>query len=170
LSETLEIFRPEAEQRNIELTLTASRGLGLLEGDRARLRQVLSNLIGNAIKFTPGGGTVEVGAEDEGKTVLIWVRDTGIGIPEEEQERIFDRFYQVDSSLTREHRGAGLGLAIVKHIVTQHGGEVWVESEEQKGSTFFIRLPREVPKSEPVLDFASLTSPKERRSDGRANV
>ena len=170
LSETMEIFRPEAEQRNIDLTLTAHRGLGVLEGDRARLRQVLSNLIGNALKFTPSGGTVEVGAEDEGKTVLMWVRDTGIGIPKEEQNRIFDRFYQVDSSLTREHRGAGLGLAIVKHIVTQHGGEVWVESEEQKGSTFFIRLPREVPKSEPVLDFASLTSPKERRGGSRTHA
>ncbi|GAP61661.1 two-component system, OmpR family, phosphate regulon sensor histidine kinase PhoR [Ardenticatena maritima] len=165
LSETLEIFRPEAEQRSIELKLATARGLGLLEGDRGRLRQVLSNLISNALKFTPSGGTVELGAKDEGKSILIWVRDTGIGIPPEEQKRIFDRFYQVDSSLTREHRGAGLGLAIAKHIVTQHGGEIWVESEEQKGSTFFVRLPREVPKSEPVLDFASLTSPKKKQRD-----
>ena len=120
-------------------------GEGVLEnvyGDRERLKQVLVNLIDNAIKYTDSGGTVEVGVEEEGSRCAIWVRDTGPGIAEEHQSRIFERFYRVDRDRSREVGGTGLGLAIVKHIVEAHGGTIRVTSAPGKGSTFTFTLKR----------------------------
>ena len=132
-----------------------------------RIEQVLTNLISNAVKFTPAEGTVTVLGEDLGDRIRMAVRDTGIGIPKEEQEKIFQRFYQVDSSATRSYRGAGLGLTICKFIVEYHRGRIWVESEEGKGSTFYFELPKELPKDEDlVIDF---TTPIRRRRAGGEN-
>jgi len=127
----------------------------LVDGDK--VHQVLVNLISNAVKFTREGGSVTVSAkrapirrpfeeetlfgEEDDDAVMIVVRDTGVGIPEEQLERIFEPFYQVDQSPTREHGGAGLGLSIVKSLVTAHGGEVWAESPPSAGTTFFFTLP-----------------------------
>jgi len=113
----------------------------LVLGDEHRLTQVFDNLLGNAIKFSPNGGKIVVRLEKQRSVVRASVSDEGIGIPKEEQERIFDRFYRVDRPDGRRFSGAGLGLAIVKSIVEAHGGEVWVESEPGKGSTFYVSMP-----------------------------
>lgn len=114
----------------------------LVMGDEHRLTQVFDNLLGNAIKFSPNGGQIVVRIESVRSAVRASVSDQGIGIPKEEQKRIFDRFYQVDGSGGRRFGGSGLGLAIVKNIVEAHGGEVWVESEPGKGSTFYVSIPQ----------------------------
>jgi len=110
--------------------------------DPYRLAQVLSNLIGNAIKFTPANGTIEVGAKlDSGGKSIIWVKDTGVGIPSHELSRLFKTYQQVSSSQTIKNEGSGLGLMICKTILEAHGGDIWVESQERVGTTFFFTLP-----------------------------
>jgi signal transduction histidine kinase len=112
-----------------------------VKGDYERMREVLSNLIGNAIKYSPDGGLIRVGGWAETDEVQVFVSDEGIGIPATEQERIFDRFARVDNSLTRQTPGAGLGLFLVKAVIEAHGGRVWVESQPGQGSTFKFALP-----------------------------
>lgn len=107
-----------------------------------RMDELLNNLLSNAVKYSPKGGEIVIGAKpDNDETVILWVRDEGIGIPPEVQEKIFDRFYQVESGDRRAFSGIGLGLALVKEIVNAYGGSVWVESTLGKGSTFFVSLP-----------------------------
>jgi len=110
--------------------------------DPAMITQVLINLMDNAIKYTPEGGGIEVSAAPEGGMVEVRVTDTGVGIPEKDLSRIFERFYRVDKARSRQLGGTGLGLSIVKHIVQEHGGQVWVDSLPGKGSTFTFTLPR----------------------------
>jgi signal transduction histidine kinase len=129
-----------AESRGVGLAGELEGGLEEVWGDRDRLVQVLTNLVENALKFTPSGGKVEVSAHRaaDGAGVVFSVSDTGEGISREDQDRLFDRFWQVGR---RDSRGAGLGLSIVKGLVEAHGGKVWVESEPGKGSTFRFSLP-----------------------------
>ncbi len=110
--------------------------------DRARLEQVFINLLDNAVKFTPPGGSVEISAQDLHDSVKVLVRDDGPGIPAEHLPRLFERFYRVDKARSRELGGTGLGLSIVRHIVELHGGSVGVESAEGKGSTFWFTIPK----------------------------
>lgn len=131
-----------AQEANLQLIFKAPPDLDPVYGDRARLGQVLDNLIGNALKFTPPGGLIEVSVEDAGDFERVLVRDTGIGIPSGKLEKIFEPFYQIDGSTTRRFGGAGLGLAIVKQIVEAHGGQVGVISELGKGSTFYFTVPK----------------------------
>jgi signal transduction histidine kinase len=160
--------QPLAKQKGVELALAVPQGMPDIRGERAKLMQVVTNLLRNAVKFTPTGGHVTLGvrtvptdalapdvvASGAGAGVLpadavgyttheieIAVADDGIGIPPEHLPKIFDRFYQVDGSSTRKHGGAGLGLAIVKRIVEAHGGIVAVESELAHGTVFRVRLP-----------------------------
>jgi PAS domain S-box-containing protein len=114
----------------------------LVWADPERLREVLSNLISNAVKYSPEGGTVWVGGRMDQTGATIYVADQGIGIPPEEQSRIFDRFHRVESGLHRRTEGTGLGLYLVKAIVEAHGGRVWVESAPGRGSIFMFSLPR----------------------------
>jgi two-component system phosphate regulon sensor histidine kinase PhoR len=109
--------------------------------DRDKLEQIMINLLDNAFKFTPEGGAVDIMAEELPGNVKILVKDSGIGIPESHQPRIFERFYRVDKARSREIGGTGLGLSIVKHIVELHGGSVGVKSAEGLGSTFWFTLP-----------------------------
>jgi two-component system phosphate regulon sensor histidine kinase PhoR len=108
--------------------------------DSQRLEQVLVNLIHNAVKFTPAGGEVVLFAEAVDGFVQFAVRDTGVGIPDDEVSRIFERFYRVDKS--RAGSGTGLGLSIAKHIVEAHSGKIWAESVEGQGSTFYFTIPQ----------------------------
>jgi two-component system, OmpR family, phosphate regulon sensor histidine kinase PhoR len=110
-----------------------------VKADPVRIEQVLINLLHNAIKFTPPGGTITVSAKAQGGEVLFSIRDTGVGISGEDLSRIFERFYKADRS--RSGGGTGLGLAIARHIVESHGGRIWAESTEGKGSTFYFTLP-----------------------------
>jgi len=115
--------------------------LPVVQADPLRVGQVLSNLVTNAIKFTSEGGTITVRGRLEGATVRFEVSDTGVGIPEAEQARIFLAFTQVDMSDTRQKGGVGLGLSIVKALVEAHGGEVGLRSQPGQGATFWFTLP-----------------------------
>jgi signal transduction histidine kinase len=134
-----------AAEKSLELKLAVSNDLPTGKGDEQRIAQVVLNLVGNAIKFTDGG-KVEVAASVDDETFLVSVSDTGPGIAEENQRKIFDEFHQVDGSSTRKKGGTGLGLSICKKIVEMHGGRIWVESTPGKGSTFRFTLPIRVEK------------------------
>jgi heavy metal sensor kinase len=120
----------------------------VVKGDRSKLRQLLLNILDNAIKYTPSGGEISVSVRKEGEWAVAYVRDTGIGIPSEELPHIFERFYRVDKARSRSEGGSGLGLAIAKRIAEIHGGRIEVESQIDVGSTFRVYLPLEA-KSEP---------------------
>jgi len=137
----LEEIRPQADARNIKLDFIAPDSLPNILGDEERLGRVFTNLIGNAIKFTPTDGVVTVRLRLDGRLVLSQVIDTGPGIPEEEQEKIFEKFYQASKLQTRLHGGSGLGLSIAKSIIEAHGGKIWVTSKPGKGSDFRFILP-----------------------------
>jgi two-component system sensor histidine kinase SenX3 len=113
-----------------------------VRGDETQLASMFTNLVDNAVKYTPSGGRVEVTGGFEGSEIVIRISDTGIGIPEEKLPRIFERFYRVDKARSKETGGTGLGLSIVKHVAENHGGRVAVESAPGEGSTFTVYLPR----------------------------
>ena len=110
-------------------------------GDKMRLQQLLTNLIDNAVKFTPEGGSIRIRVEKNMDFARVKVIDTGMGIPKEEQENIFKRFYRVDKSRSKETGGVGLGLSIVEWVARAHHGRIEVDSEFHKGSTFTVYLP-----------------------------
>ncbi len=125
----------------VNCDLRLPRNPAFIEADKELIGQLLQNLVSNAVKFTPKSGTVTVILEEEAAAVRIVVQDTGKGIPEEELEKIFDHFHQVDASNTREHGGSGLGLAICKNIVDWHDGKIWVENVKEAGAKFIVLLP-----------------------------
>ncbi|HET6954247.1 MAG TPA: ATP-binding protein [Acidimicrobiales bacterium] len=130
-----------AEQRGIEIDVVQPPSRLTVSGDRRQLVSAMTNLIDNAVKYSEPGSTVTVKARTDGQWVDVTVRDTGMGIPRRDLERIFERFYRVDRARSRETGGTGLGLAIVRHVASNHRGEVRVESREGVGSTFTLRLP-----------------------------
>jgi heavy metal sensor kinase len=139
-SGTTEQMRLLAEDKNIALRCETERQVRV-EGDRSRLKQVIVNLVDNAIKYTPTGGRVGVKVYASNGCGVLEVNDNGVGISEEAAPHIFERFYRVDKARSRQMGGAGLGLSIIKAIVTAHGGQVKVESVEGKGSRFLVELP-----------------------------
>lgn len=139
----LEDFEAWARQKGVTLIGQVDPSPAGVMGEARHLRRLVDNLIGNAIKFTPQGGRVFVSLRTDPDALVLQVRDTGIGIPSDKLERIFDRFYQVDGSIRRRYGGTGLGLALVKEIVKAHGGQVSVQSQVDVGSTFTVRLPLE---------------------------
>jgi signal transduction histidine kinase len=110
-------------------------------GDKGRLQQLFTNIIDNAIKFTGEGGTIEIAVERDNEGVRVLIQDNGVGIPEEEQEKIFKRFYRVDKSRSKETGGIGLGLSIAEWVAHAHHGRIEVNSELNQGSTFTVYLP-----------------------------
>lgn len=113
-----------------------------IEADEEKLARILTNLVNNAVKYSPDGGVVTISASAEHDSLLFAVSDEGIGIPENERTAIFEKFYQIDGSRTRRMGGSGVGLFLAKQLVDAHGGEIWIESEVAQGATFFFRLPR----------------------------
>jgi len=138
--EALELVRPHADEKGLQVRSVISLGLPNVWADRARVRQVLANMLANAVKFTERG-VVSVSAAAAEGWVTVSVADTGVGISPEAQAYVFDEFRQADSSTTRRYGGTGLGLAISKRLVTLHGGRIWVDSEVGRGSTFHFTLP-----------------------------
>jgi two-component system, OmpR family, phosphate regulon sensor histidine kinase PhoR len=130
-----------AVESGIELTVDVPAQAPKLAGDRRRLAEVLQNLLDNARQYTLPGGKIELSAEVHQLEVVFTVSDTGIGIPQADQSRIFERFYRVDAARSREAGGTGLGLAIAKHLIDAQGGRIWVESEIGKGSQFHFSVP-----------------------------
>lgn len=140
LTSATDRMRAQAERANLKLSVNFSENLpNSFRADYSRLEQVLVNLIHNAVKFTKPGGEIILFAETKKGAVRIGVKDSGIGIPSESLNRIFERFYRVDSSRTGS--GTGLGLSIAKHIIEAHNGKIWVESEVGQGSTFYFSIP-----------------------------
>ena len=135
----VERLRPQAARADVPLTVVLPDDLPQVMVDADRIRQVVINLVHNAIKFTPAGGYVTVTARAVHDGVVVSVADTGIGIPADDLPRIFERFYKADRA--RASGGTGLGLAIAKHTIQAHNGRLWVESVEGKGSTFSFTLP-----------------------------
>ena len=138
VSQVAQSYAPMAEAKSIRLEATADDFLPEIQCDRGRILQVLSNLLGNAVKFTPEGGAISLRAFRGGSVVLLAVTDTGPGISEEEQRHVFDSYWQAKPGAGR---GLGLGLSIAKALVESHGGRIWVESQPEHGSTFFVSLP-----------------------------
>jgi two-component system phosphate regulon sensor histidine kinase PhoR len=136
------LLESKAQQKRIAVTCSVPDQFPQVLGDRGRLEQVVVNLLDNAIKYTPEGGTVGVSVTDEAEMVRVSVTDSGIGIPEKDLPRIFERFYRVDAARSRDQGGTGLGLSIVKHIVQIHGGSVSVSSTHGTGSTFSFTLQK----------------------------
>jgi two-component system phosphate regulon sensor histidine kinase PhoR len=141
IHDAFELVRPIAEKASIQLLEEPPADETTVFCDSEAVSQILSNLMDNAIKYTPVGGRITVGARPVGAMVEFFVRDTGIGIPAEDLPRLFERFYRVDKARSRELGGTGLGLSIVKHLVAAHNGTIRVESELQEGSTFYFTLP-----------------------------
>jgi two-component system phosphate regulon sensor histidine kinase PhoR len=139
LHSAAERMRTQVERAGLTLSVECEEHLPAILADKMRLEQVLVNIIHNAVKFTKPGGGITLIAESVEGGVLCVVQDSGIGIPSESLPRIFERFYRVDSS--RSGSGTGLGLSISRHIVEAHGGKIWAESEEGRGSTFYFLLP-----------------------------
>jgi signal transduction histidine kinase len=146
LQEAVAPWIGRTDHPGIEIRLEITPGLPPVAADPAFLDQVIYNLLDNAVKFSPEGGVVWVKAWAEGDEVIIAISDPGIGIPPDKQKWLFERFYQVDSSLARPYGGLGVGLALCRMIIEAHGGRIWVESEgEDRGSTFRMALPMLTP-------------------------
>lgn len=138
---SLEDFAVLSREKKIALSSRIDAACRVV-ADRGRLGQVFSNLLSNALKFTPEGGAIEIGAHIQSAAeIKLWVKDTGVGIPVSEMENLFDKYRQTQSGKSSKHKGTGLGLAICKMIVESHGGKIWAESAEGKGTTFFFTLP-----------------------------
>jgi len=136
------VVKPAAEAKNLNIGTESISEITMVWVDRNQLGQALVNLLDNAVKYTPEGGSISVSASDTGDEVNVSVTDTGIGVPREQLNRIFERFYRVDKNRSRELGGTGLGLSIVKHIIQSHGGRIWVNSELEGGSAFRFSLPK----------------------------
>jgi two-component system phosphate regulon sensor histidine kinase PhoR len=145
------------------LKLRAEGNIPPVLGDADKFDQIMTNLISNAIKYSHAGGDVTVSVQSGGDTLTVSVRDEGIGIPSDRLERIFEKFERVDDRDTRQAGGTGIGLYLVKHLVERHDGEVWVESELGKGSTFTFRIPLHPPQADDDMGKLARSGPT---SDG----
>ncbi|MDR1245988.1 MAG: HAMP domain-containing histidine kinase [Clostridiales Family XIII bacterium] len=146
-TELLDIVRTVAENMSAETgkknqSLTVTGAPVFVNADKDRINQVIHNLLSNAVKYTPAGGAIQLEVIDETDSGIVKVKDTGIGIPEDELSSVFERFYRTDKSRNRKLGGAGIGLTIVKSIVSAHGGDVSVESRPEQGSLFTVRIPK----------------------------
>jgi two-component system NtrC family sensor kinase len=145
INESVETLRGHAATKKQWLQVLVPPDLPPVFGNHLRLSQVVSNLVGNAIKYTPDKGEIKVWAEEQDNQILVAIQDSGIGISAEDQTRLFEKFYRVKSKETEDIPGTGLGLAITRTIVEKHDGRIWVDSEVGRGSTFTFLLPVHAP-------------------------
>jgi signal transduction histidine kinase len=139
--EVVSEFESEIKTKDHTLTVLFGSSLPLVKADRLRMHDVMENLISNAVRYTPNGGTITIGADILGGRVHIWVRDSGIGISDEERKKVFDKFFLADAGLTREDGRVGIGLYVSRNIVRKHSGDMWFETKEGEGSTFHFTVP-----------------------------
>ncbi len=139
IEEVVAQLNPLAQRQQVTIATDLATNLPLVRADKDRIRQTIINLVHNAIKFNHPGGRVAVSARADDESVTVSVSDTGIGISREDLPHVFERFYKADKA--RSRGGSGLGLAIAKHTIQAHGGNIWAQSEEGKGSTFSFSLP-----------------------------
>ena len=137
------VERFQTQTKKHKLVVSFPPDFPTVQGDETRLRQVIDNLVGNAIKYAPQGGEVRISGKFDEHSVTLSVKDQGVGVPLDEQERIFERFYRVDGALTRKTQGTGLGLFLARAVIEAHHGKIWVESQPGKGATFSFTLPRD---------------------------
>ena len=156
IEEVQRLLFPLSVEKNISIEYNIKQGLKTTIADRVKLKQILYNILNNAIKFSSEGGKVNIAAELQGDMVEISVMDEGIGIHEADYERVFQPFVQIDESISKKHGGVGLGLALVKKFVELHGGQVWVKANPGKGSTFTFRIPK---KPENKIPEKEVTNP-----------
>jgi signal transduction histidine kinase len=143
LQHTAELMRLSAEEKDISITCEVADQIPAFSGDRGGVEAIFVNLISNAVKYTPKGGNVSVGLDKVGRDIWFKVVDNGVGIPPEDLDRIFEKFYRIKTEETRSISGSGLGLSIVKGIVDAHNGSIHVESQVGSGTTFTVSLPAE---------------------------
>lgn len=155
INEAVDGMKVPAEEKQIQITVASDIAVGKIFGDESQLVAALRNLLSNAIKYSPEGTRVGVGATRIKDTIEISVTDQGPGISDENQVRIFERFYRVDQARSRETGGTGLGLAIVKHVCANHGGDCFVWSREGEGSTFTLRFPAYLNGGSPALEVVA---------------
>ena len=144
VAQVLSDMKSDVESKKLKLSLADSNADFLVEGDRSRVVQILANLLSNAVKYSPAESAIEIDVKPfngSSEFLLINMRDHGPGIPNEDRDKLFQKFYRIDNSSTRTTAGTGLGLAITKALVELHGGEIWVESEVGEGSVFNFTLP-----------------------------
>ncbi len=166
----LTMFRQMAEKKNIDLRATYAASVPKLRQDVGKLQQILTNLVSNAIKFTPEGGRITLEIDAEGPQVVLVVKDTGVGIAPEDQDLVFEKFRQAGNIMTREYGGTGLGLSIVRELSKLLGGDVSLKSELGRGSTFTVRLPvalSEEPRLEMTLALEGIDLSKAQKIDVR---
>ena len=135
-----DLFSEQFKAKNINFSSNVPDDCQEILADRGQIERVFINLVGNALKFTPQNGKIDINATRSNKIVQINVKDTGFGIPEDAQESIFEEFFRVDNTINQEVKGTGLGLTLVKHIVEAHQGRIWVKSKVGEGSTFSFTL------------------------------
>jgi two-component system sensor histidine kinase SenX3 len=149
--EAVALHAPLAQTRGIPVQLSVAAPHQVVAGNRRQLVSAIGNLLENAIKYSDPDARVELTIGAEGEHVVVEVRDHGMGIPQRDLDRVFERFYRVDKARSRETGGSGLGLSIVRHVMANHGGQVSVSSVEGEGSTFTLRLPAAVPSARPDI-------------------
>ncbi len=140
--DTLAAVEGRAKEKSININYEIDSNIDEIYGEPVLLGEAITNMLFNAVRYTPSGGDVRLEVKDEGQTVLVTVRDTGIGIPEGDQERIFEEFYRGANAREIERDSTGLGLSIVRQVVERHGGRVWAQNNESGGSTFSFRIPK----------------------------
>lgn len=147
VNEIVTITDSLAARKNINVNVNIPDGIPAIRADKSKLKQILYNILGNAIKFTDDNGHVSIRVSYSAESVIVSITDTGIGISPEDKKKLFKPFSQIDASISRRYEGTGLGLALVKELIELHGGMIWVESEAGKGSTFSFKLPVKPDKS-----------------------
>ena len=147
IASVVTMIRGRATDHEIALAVAVAPDLGEVEADERKVKQVILNLLTNAVKFTPAGGRIELTAQRTAGEITVAVHDTGVGIAPTDQARVFEEFEQVHGSRASEQEGTGLGLTLSRKFVELHGGKIWVESEVGRGSTFSFTLPRVRPVS-----------------------